>query len=188
VKPPKKIKKYIISFKPDENSKEVKKVSYEAISAKKAEKEFYKDYPDQKKKNKHIQIHQSVDTNTQTDSETKDDSLDLANYDPKEHWDNYEVPAETPNKDNNTNTVDKNNDNAINNTMSILMLYIKGITILLVGVIGLSLVVSALFGENTPFYSVVKNINVLTDNLNSFSGFIVLLGLTAFFTLFYKNN
>jgi hypothetical protein len=68
------------------------------------------------------------------------------------------------------------------------MIYVKSITILLVGVIALSLVVSALFGENTPFYSVVKNINVLMENLNSFSGFIVLLGLTAFFTLFYKNN
>lgn len=185
MKPPKKIKKYIISFKPDENSNEVKKVSYEATSAKKAEKEFYKDYPDQKEKNKHIQIHQSVDTNTQTDSETKDDSLDLANYDPKEHWDNYEIPAETPN---NNNTTNNNSNTSISNSISTLMIYIKSITILLVGVIGLSLVVSALFGENTPFYSVVKNINVLTENLNSFSGFIVLLGLTAFFTLFYKNN
>ena len=140
-----------------------------------------------KKKSKNKNSEENPETPELTPEELK--QQDLANYDPKEHWDNYEIPAETPNNNNTANNpVDKNTDNAINNTMSILMLYIKGITILLVGVIGLSLVVSALFGENTPFYSVVKNINVLTENLNSFSGFIVLLGLTAFFTLFYKNN
>ena len=134
-----------------------------------------------KKKSKNKNSEENPETPELTPEELE--QQDLANYDPKEHWDNYEIPAETPNKDNTTN-----NNSSISNSISTLMIYVKSITILLVGVIGLSLVVSALFGENTPFYSVVKNINVLTENLNSFSGFIVLLGLTAFFTLFYKNN
>jgi hypothetical protein len=133
-----------------------------------------------KKKSKNRNSEENTETPELTPEELE--QQDLANYDPKEHWDNYEIPAETPNKDNTTN------NSSISNSISTLMIYVKSITILLVGVIGLSLVVSALFGENTPFYSVVKNINVLTENLNSFSGFIVLLGLTAFFTLFYKNN
>jgi hypothetical protein len=135
-----------------------------------------------KKKSKNRNSEENPETMEFTPEELK--QQDLANYDPKEHWDNYEIPAETPNKDNTTD----NSNTSISNSISTLMIFIKSITILLVGVIGLSLVVSALFGENTPFYSVVKNINVLTENLNSFSGFIVLLGLTAFFTLFYKNN
>ena len=138
-----------------------------------------------KKKSKNKNSEETPETPELTPEELE--QQDLANYDPKEHWDNYEIPAETPNNDNN-NTTNDNNDTKISNSISTLMIYVKSITILLVGVIGLSLVVSALFGENTPFYSVVKNINVLTENLNSFSGFIVLLGLTAFFTLFYKNN
>jgi len=135
-----------------------------------------------KKKSKNRNSEENPETMEFTPEELK--QQDLANYDPKEHWDNYEIPAEIPNKDNTTD----NSNTSISNSISTLMIFIKSITILLVGVIGLSLVVSALFGENTPFYSVVKNINVLTENLNSFSGFIVLLGLTAFFTLFYKNN
>lgn len=135
-----------------------------------------------KKKSKNKNSKKNTETPELTPEELQ--MQDLANYDPKEHWDNYEIPAETPNN----NTTTDNNDTSISNSISTLMIYVKSITILLVGVIGLSLVVSALFGENTPFYSVVKNINVLTENLNSFSGFIVLLGLTAFFTLFYKNN
>jgi len=131
-----------------------------------------------KKKSKNKNSEENPETPELTPEELK--SQDLANYDPKEHWDNYEIPAETPNNDN-INT-------SISNSIITLMIYVKSITILLVGVIILSLVVSALFGENTPFYSVIKNIHVLTENLNSFSGFIVLLGLTAFFTLFYKNN
>lgn len=138
-----------------------------------------------KKKSKNKNSEENPETGEYTPEELE--QQDLANYDPKEHWDNYEIPAETPNNDNNTNT-NNNNDTKISNSIFTLMIYVKSITILLVGVIGLSLVVSALFGENTPFYSVVKNINVLMENLNSFSGFIVLLGLTAFFTLFYKNN
>ena len=138
-----------------------------------------------KKKSKNKNSEETPETPELTPEELE--QQDLANYDPKEHWDNYEIPAETPNNDNN-NTTNDNNDTKISNSIFTLMIYVKSITILLVGVIGLSLVVSALFGENTPFYSVVKNINVLTENLNSFSGFIVLLGLTAFFTLFYKNN
>jgi hypothetical protein len=133
-----------------------------------------------KKKSKNRNSEENTETPELTPEELE--QQDLANYDPKEHWDNYEIPAETPNNDNTTD------NSSISNSISTLMIYVKSITILLVGVIGLSLVVSALFGENTPFYSVVKNINVLTENLNSFSGFIVLLGLTAFFTLFYKNN
>jgi len=135
-----------------------------------------------KKKSKNKNSEENPETPELTPEELK--QQDLANYDPKEHWDNYEIPAETPNNDNTNDNI----NTSISNSIITLMIYVKSITILLVGVIGLSLVVSALFGENTPFYSVVKNINVLTENLNSFSGFIVLLGLTAFFTLFYKNN
>jgi hypothetical protein len=141
-----------------------------------------------KKKSKNKNSEENPETPELTPEELE--QQDLANYDPKEHWDNYEIPAETPNNDNNdnNNTTNDNNNTKISNSIFTLMIYVKSITILLVGVIALSLVVSALFGENTPFYSVVKNINVLMENLNSFSGFIVLLGLTAFFTLFYKNN
>ena len=104
-----------------------------------------------KKKSKNKNSEENPETPELTPEELK--SQDLANYDPKEHWDNYEIPAETPNNDN-INT-------SISNSIITLMIYVKSITILLVGVIILSLVVSALFGENTPFYSVVKNINVL---------------------------
>ena len=135
-----------------------------------------------KKKSKNKNSEENPETPELTPEELK--QQDLANYDPKEHWDNYEIPAETPNNDNTNDNI----NTSISNSIITLMIYVKSITILLVGVIALSLVVSALFGENTPFYSVVKNINVLMENLNSFSGFIVLLGLTAFFTLFYKNN
>lgn len=195
--PQKKLKTFNITFREDpENPYSTKTVTYSAKNTKDAKKLFYKDYPEQKKQ-VYLEIHSplsnyEVEEHNRKIDEQDATGYDLANYDPKEHWDN---PPETTEEDNNnttttttdtTTTTSKFTD--IQASFQILHVYMKSIVLLLVGIIALSLVISAVFGPNTPFYSVVENIGNIVSNINNFSGFLVVMGLTAFLTIFYTKN
>lgn len=186
--PQKKLKTFNITYRENsENPLSNKTVTYFAKDMNEAKKLFYEDYPEQINE-EYLEIHWQ---GNQTESE----AYDLANYDPKEHWDNYEVPPENTEDNNNTTTTttsttttttSKSTD--IQSSFQILHVYTKSIVLLLVGIIALSLVISAVFGPNTPFYSVVENIGNIVSNINNFSGFLVVMGLTAFLTIFYTKN
>jgi len=195
--PQKKLKIFNITFREDsENPYSTKNVTYYAKSIKQAKKLFYKDYPEQKKQ-VYLEIHSPLSNYEVEEHNRKIDELeatgyDPANYDPKEHWDN--PPENTI--DNNTTTTSTttstttttNKFTDIQTSFKILHVYTKSIVLLLVGIIALSLVISAVFGPNTPFYSVVENIGNIVSNINNFSGFLVVMGLTAFLTIFYTKN
>ena len=192
--PQKKLKTFNITFREDpENPYSTKTVTYSAKSIKAAKKLFYNDYPEQKKQ-VYLEIHSplsnyEVEEHNRKIDELKATGYDLANYDPKEHWDN---PPENT-EDNNTTTTTRTTTTTskftnIQTSFQILHVYMKSIILLLVGIIGLSLVISAVFGPNTPFYSVIENIGNIVSNINNFSGFLVVMGLTAFLTIFYTKN
>jgi len=178
--PQKKLKTYNFTYLMDpENPYSKTEITYHAENIEAAKEEFYKDYPEQNKKGLFLSIHSPL-SNYEVDEYNA--SIDLATYDPKEHWDN---PAE------NTNDADTTTTNKLSNiqtSFQVLHVYTKSIVLLLVGIIALSLVISAVFGPNTPFYSVVENIGNIVSNINNFSGFLVVMGLTAFLTIFYTKN
>lgn len=192
--PQKKLKIFNITFREDsENPYSTKTVTYSAKDTNEAKELFYEDYPEQRNE-VYLEIHSPLSNYEVEEHNRKIDELeatgyDPANYDPKEHWDN--PPENTI--DNNTTTTTStttttNKFTDIQASFQILHVYTKSIVLLLVGIIALSLVISAVFGPNTPFYSVVENIGNIVSNINNFSGFLVVMGLTAFLTIFYTKN
>lgn len=180
-----KLKTFNITFrKNSENPYSTKTVTYSAKNINEAKELFYKDYPEQRNE-VYLEIHSPL-SNYEVEEYNRKieeaEAQDLANYDPKEHWDN---PPENT-KDADTTTTNKLSD--IQTSFQVLHVYTKSIVLLLVGIIALSLTISALFGPNTPFYSVVENIGNIVSNINNFSGFLVVMGLTAFLTIFYTKN
>ena len=192
--PQKKLKTFNITYRENsENPYSTKTVTYSAKDMNEAKELFYKDYPEQRNE-VYLEIHSPL-SNYEVEEHNRKieeaEAQDLANYDPKEHWDNYEVPPENTEDNNTTTTITTTTTSKftdIQASFQILHVYMKSIVLLLVGIIALSLVVSAVFGPNTPFYSVVENIGNIVSNINNFSGFLVVMGLTAFLTIFYTKN
>lgn len=186
--PQKKLKTYNITFrKYEDNPYSTEKVTYLAENINQAKELFYKDYPEQKER-VYLEIHSPL-SNYEIEEhnrkiEEEAESQDLANYDPKEHWDN---PPENSQDNNNTTTT--TSTTTTTTAFDVILTYTKSITLLLTGIILLSILSVAIFGSNkNPFYIVVENIGNIINNLNSFSGFIVLFALTAFLANFYAKN
>jgi hypothetical protein len=187
--PEKKLKTYNITFrKYEDNPYSTEKVTYSAENMNQAKELFYKDYPEQKER-VYLEIHSPL-SNYEIEEHNRKieeaESQDLANYDPKEHQDNSPENSE----DNNNTTTTSTTSTTTNTTaFDVILTYTKSITLLLTGIILLSILSVAIFGSNkNPFYIVIENIGNIINNLNSFSGFIVLFALTAFLANFYAKN
>jgi hypothetical protein len=186
--PEKKLKTFNITFrKYEDNPYSTEKVTYSAENMNQAKELFYKDYPEQKER-VYLEIHSPL-SNYEIEEHNRKieeaEAQDLANYDPKEHWDNSPENSE----DNNNNTTTTTSTTSTTTAFDVILTYTKSITLLLTGIILLSILSVAIFGSNkNPFYMVVENIGNIINNLNSFSGFIVLFALTAFLANFYAKN
>ena len=133
-----------------------------------AKKLFYKDYPEQINE-EYLEIHWQA-------SQTESEAHNLANYDPKEHWDNYEVPPETKNNNNNTTTTTSMKKFNILNIFKMLNDYIRQLTLLIVSLIPLLLLGVVLFGDNFFLGNVVVyNIQNILDSMAGFVGLVTLL-------------
>lgn len=151
-----------------ENPLSNKTVTYSAKDMNEAKKLFYKDYPEQINE-EYLEIHWQA-------SQTESEAHNLANYDPKEHWDNYEVPPETKNNNNNTTTTTSMKKFNILNIFKMLNDYIRQLTLLIVSLIPLLLLGVVLFGDNFFLGNVVVyNIQNILDSMAGFVGLVTLL-------------
>ncbi len=151
-------KTYNITFRPDPDNKDVEEtITYKALSLNSAEGQFLEDYPEQAGK-------------------PRETHMPLSNYAVERENEKF---AETPDKDDNTasssgsSTPKRDYTAYLTNLFNNSTQYVKLFTILLFGVIGLDLLITAILGKEQSF-GVIDNITAITNESEGLSGVIVL--------------
>ena len=153
--PPKKLKTYNITYRPDpDNRYNDVTVTYKADSIEEAKLKFYKEFPSQKNAD-YLEIHSPLE--------------------------NYAIDRENQKLAETQNNTNMKKFNILNIFKSVNE-YVKEITMLLVGIIPLLLLGVVIFGDDFFLGNiVVYNIQNILDSMAGFVGLITLILIVYFF-------